>query len=138
MDQQDFLDELENKPSGGVGPTVLDLNFQEEELYLREKDSKEPSKFILREMSGTDRDAYMNYVSSKTSVSKDGETVKVKDYGGLTAFLLNRTLFRADGITPVDVNTIQKWPSRVQSVLADKARAISGLDEKADETAKND
>lgn len=122
-------------------PDVLDLGLREEEVQLRDPKSGRTTTYVLVELDGTQRDAYLNAVAARMKTDATGKPAGVKNFTGLQADLLSRSLYttEADGSRKqVDVKTIQAWPARVQAALHKKAKALSALDDEADEKAGND
>jgi hypothetical protein len=97
--------------------------------------------YVLVELTGKGRDAYMNNLGARMRVKEDGSPAGIKNFDGLQADLVTRCLkkIKEDGtrgdITPA---VIQGWPARVQTALFDRAKEISGLSDDAEEKAKND
>lgn len=122
-------------------PEILDLGLREELVQLRDPQSGQVSTYVLVELDGTQRDAYLNAVAARMRTNAQGQPAGVKNFTGLQADLLSRSLFSqaSDGSRkPVDAATIQKWPARVQAALHKKAKALSALDDEADAKAGND
>jgi hypothetical protein len=93
--------------------------------------------FLMKDLTGTDRDAYLNKIAGKVKMDSDGKPTGVKDFTGLHADLLALCMFDESG-AKVDKKIIQEWPSTLQMDLFEEAQKLCGLDKKADETAKND
>lgn len=95
--------------------------------------------FVLKELDGDGRDCYMNTVQSRMKNLPNGTQV-VKDFKGLQASLLARTLFEIlpDGEKLMDSKTIQSFPTSTQKQLFDMSQQLSGLDPVAEDTEGND
>lgn len=94
-------------------------------------------EWVLREMDGTMRDQYLNAISSRVRMV-DGKANGVKDFGGLQALLLTRSLYRKDDNQPATQAEIQAWPSSVVGALFDRAKELSGLgDEEGEEEGES-
>jgi len=121
------------------GVLRFSLSLDELKVELEDPETGETGKYILREMNGKARDAYLGFIGKKMNTSKNGD-VQMTDYEGLQANLLSRCLFKiVDGKRePVDFKVIQEFPARVQTSLFETAKKISGMDDEAEETAGND
>jgi len=92
--------------------------------------------YVVLELDGRERDIYLNNVSARMRVDKDGKPSGVKNFTGLQSSLLALATRKiVDGEKkPVPEKEIQAWPSKVQSKLFDIAKELSDLgDEKKDE-----
>lgn len=115
----------------------FDLDFAEYKFRLKNKGVVED--YIMRELSGLERDRYLTEISGRFDM--DGKNTKVKNLVGVPEMLLSRCVYRIkeDGTEElVKANEIQTWPSSVREKLHEKATELSGLDKKADNDAKND
>lgn len=98
---------------------------------------KKKRKYILQELTGEERDNYVDTKWSKQVQQKDGQTV-VTNMKGMAAELIHAHLWDCDSQKKVPVGEIQGWPSKLQTKLVDLCRKISGLDAAAKKEAKND
>lgn len=114
----------------------FDLTLQEINVTLNDPDTKEKKRYILRELTGDERDSWLQEMSARTGKHPDGSP-KVKNFKGLQASLLKFCLLTEER-EKVGVEKIQKWPARVQSKLFEKAQELSGLDQGAEDEAGND
>lgn len=123
--------------------------------------------FIVRSLSGFERDAFLKDMRSKVDVGSDGVTTKIKDLTGLNALLLSYAVKRVTGLVsgdllPKDIeqfevmikddhltttdlvtesvkmSEIQSWPALMQQDLNETANQLSGLDKDARTTGKKD
>lgn len=92
--------------------------------------------YTLREMTGTQRDQYMNKMGQKAKMV-DGKMQGLKDYSNFMGDLIALSLYDSQG-TLVPLKTIQEWPSSVQTALFKEAQKLSALDDRAEEASKND
>lgn len=99
-------------------------------------------KYVLKEADGGTGSAFRNSLLQCASISQKDGTVTVGRDGVLAdseAELVSKCLFRIIGDEenprhqPVDIRTIKKWPDRVLTALAKRAKQISGLLEEGDE-----
>jgi len=96
-------------------------------------------RYAIKEMTGAQRDEYLNKVTQKTTRDASGEVVGMKDYKGLYSTLLSYCLYDADSKL-IPESKIQEWPDTAQKALFDIAIELNGLKaKKADEgSEKND
>lgn len=115
----------------------FDLTLNEYPVKLKDKDGN-VKEYILREMDGKARDAYLTNMSGRMTVKADGKTT-VSNFNGLQASLITRCLFDKEGKQVPDTE-IQSWPSRVQTLIHKECQEICGLnlDEEDEEAVKND
>ena len=115
------------------------LSLEEVPVELENPKTGKVDHYVLREMNGELRDKYLGFIGKKMDVNSKGD-VKMKDYDGLQANLLSRCLFAVedDGDKPVSIEVIQKFPARVQTILFEKAKEISGMDDEAEDAAGNE
>lgn len=92
---------------------------------------------ILREMTGKQRDAYLNEISLRMRTGPDGKSQGVKNFDGLQAGLIARCLRMSDG-SQVSVKDIQEWPSSAQSTLFEACQRLNGLEVEPEGASKND
>lgn len=131
----------------------MSFTLERQEVPVKLKDPKTGTvhNYVLVELDGNGRDKYLNNLGGRIRTKTDGSPAGVKNFDGLQSNLVARALFRIEGGTEqedgtiiggtresVSEATIQSWPSRVQSALFDRVKAISGLDDEADKKAGND
>jgi hypothetical protein len=126
------------------------LEQQEVPVKIYDKEHDEEKWYIIREFTAKERDAWLNDVSGRMRTSEAGNVTGVKNFTGMQGMLLTLTMTHADcesskdGDTiisngkKVDMNTVQKWPARLQTRLFELAQRICGLDDEAQERAKNE
>jgi hypothetical protein len=102
-------------------------------------------KFALVELTGVQRDKYLNFTGGKMKYRK-GKPEGLANFDNLEAFLISLSLQPRDNkpaLTPQQINAIG---SKISGKLADKVREMSGLEQDkddepgvaAEEAAKND
>ena len=111
----------------------FDLTLNSEEVELTTADG-ESLVYEIRELTGKERDKYLNTLSKRSRTLPDG-TTKINNFDNLQADLLTRTMFaKTDGkYEAVKVDDLQAWPARVQGELFKLAQSLSGLDTKKDD-----
>ena len=90
----------------------------------------------LREITGKDRDAFLNVLNSKTRIV-DGKPSGLKNFDGIQTALLCKSLFTEAGEL-VTRKWVDELPASVVSTLFEKAQEISGLVDEDEDEAKND
>jgi len=116
------------------------IAFTKEDLELKQRPVEiGDESYVLIELDGTGRDAYMNDMGDRVKMV-DGKAEGLKTFDNLQAKLLQLTLRRlvdkgVDGIVPeaVSLETIQSWPSRISSSLFDASKTLSGIKDEDDE-----
>jgi len=92
----------------------------------------------LKEMTGKERDQYMNKIKNRTILNPDGKSGRIKDYNGMFSDLLVMCLYRNG--EKMDEKEIQALPASTQSELFDEAQKLSRLnlsEEDIDKLKKN-
>lgn len=125
-------------------PEVLEYDISIKSHQVKIRDEKgQVQTYILRELTGAERDAYLTGIGNRMRVGKSGKTQGLKSFKDLQASLLVLGLYHADG-KPVSIKTVQSWPARVQQDLHDRLKKMSGMDieekddDEEDDEAKND
>lgn len=103
----------------------LSVNRTSQPVELENEDGS-VSRYLLREMTGTLRDQFLNAQRRIMEPTKNGGHT-VKDFNGSQSSLLCRCLYDSDG-KAVPEATIQGWPVGVQAVLHEAAQKINRLD----------
>lgn len=114
----------------------FNLKRAEEPVTLVSPDGTK-NQFTLRELTGQERVAYQNTMAKNVRTDTTGKPVGLKSFDGIETELIAASLYDAAG-AKVNIQYIMQFPSKVQQGLFDAARKLSGLDDKAEETAKND
>lgn len=95
------------------------------------------ARFYVKEMSGAQRDEYLNKTAQKSRLDEKGDVVGLKDYRGLYSNLLSFCLYDADA-KPVSESKIQEWPDAAQKALYEMANDINGMSKPDSEGAEGD
>jgi hypothetical protein len=108
--------------------------------------------YVLRELTGEQRDKYLNGTLARAKTDAEGKVAGVRDLTGYQAALLCLAMRRVEGGEVVDgklvkgtvletefpdPGMVQSWPSRVQSKLFKRAQKMSGINEEEKPAAKN-
>jgi len=88
--------------------------------------TKKKKNYVIKELDGTARDAYMNGVREKAEFDAKGNVLKIKTFEGSQSGLLSLCLYD-DSNTLVTEEEIQKFPSHVLSALHTEAQRLSDL-----------
>lgn len=118
-------------------PLSFDLELAEIPVTLNDPETGEAQEYVIRELTGKQRDAYLNGVSKRTKQLADG-TTKVTNFDGLQGDLLSRCMFLKGEDKPVKLDVVQQWPAKVQSKLFEAARELSALGQEEGEESGND
>ncbi len=89
-------------------------------------------KYILREASGKAACIYRNAMFGHTTLGPEGNPVSFRGIADIEPLLVSLCLFKAEGNTPVTIEVVREWPSRILTSLYDKAKEISNLAEDED------
>jgi len=114
----------------------LRLKLERKEMPVILEGPNGEEKFTLRELSGAERNKYLNKMTNRVKMTKDGKAAGIKSFDGFQADLLKLSLFD-EGDEPVSVDVIEELPSSTQQKLFDEAQKLSGLDSEPDNEAKN-
>ena len=104
---------------------TLSLERAEVDVVLKGSDNEE-HKWLLRELSGSERNRYLNKMTGRVKVGANGATT-IKSFDGFQYDLLHLCLRDEEGAT-IDKETIEGLPSSTQQALFLRAQKISGLD----------
>lgn len=106
-------------------------------VSLKLKDAKGVTKqFWLIGMNGTERENYIDSMQKRVKMNKKGDVIGMSTMVGVHADLIGRHMQDDQGkkVPPSFINSL---PADVQARIARRCRKISGLDEEAQEAAKN-
>ncbi|MDR2170635.1 MAG: hypothetical protein LBP59_10875 [Planctomycetaceae bacterium] len=105
----------------------FDLSFREESVLLSR--GGERLEAVLREMSGREREDYLNSLQSHVNFSRDGSASGVKSITGLTSLLLTSCMFWrvGDELVRVTDKELNAFPSRVLTELTELANELNGF-----------
>lgn len=114
----------------------LSLKLREVPVEL-EGENGEVKKWKIRELNGTQRNEYLNKMSSRVKMDKNGKSIGIKSFDGFQADLLSKCLYDEEGEL-VEAEDIESLPSNTQQKLFEKAQEISGLSVSSGEIEKNE
>jgi len=106
-----------------INSMQFSLDFDEVSVKLGDED------YLLRELSGKDRDKYLNNVGGRLKTDKNGNE-GVKNFDKMQAALLSLALKKINEegtLESVSIEFIQGIRASVQKVLYDTARELSGF-----------
>ena len=101
-----------------------------------ENDNGEVECYILRELTGPQREEYVDTCTKRVRRNPDG-SVRGMDSKGLETLLISMSLYDSSGDN-VKVEEMKNWPSSLINGLYDDAARLSGLSKEAVKDAKND
>jgi len=107
------------------------LEYEKFPVKIQDPDTQEIKDYELREFPGNHRDTFLNKMRSK--VQANGQ---VKDFTDLQASLVAMTLFPVGGKTPLTIEAVRKFPSKMLDKLYNKAIKMNALDKEAELKAK--
>lgn len=98
-------------------------------LVLEDEEGKERVYFV-RELTGADREEYMELLAEKMSFDEKGLPTNMRSFKGVMSDLLKRAIEDEDGkrIAPAIVDNM---PSDVQTKIYQAAQKLSGLDKES-------
>jgi len=109
---------------------TLSLERKEVDVILEGPDGQE-HHWLLRELSGSERNRYLNKMTHRVKMGPSGQT-SIKSFDGFQSDLLHLCLVDEEG-EKVSKEVIEGLPSSSQLALFDKAQEISGLNKEGDE-----
>ena len=95
---------------------------------LRRKETEveiEGVSYILRELTGLQRDTYLDEVGERINYNAEGKAQGMR-HSGLQSLLISMSLYTTDGKL-VEASVVKEWPASVQAGLFDEAQKLSGL-----------
>ena len=121
------METADKKTSDGV--VEFELSLDVIPVRLINPQTKQSEDYELWELSGVERDEYMNVMTRKVEVSAGAETARVKNFVGLQSALLCRSLRRKGDKECVREDVIQSFPSKTRDALFKMANELSGLEQ---------
>lgn len=118
----------------------LNLRTATQSVVLIAPDGK-PQDYELYEMTGTERDAYLETLGKRMARDKDGKVTGISNYKGLQADLVSRCLYKKGEDKPVPADIVQSWPASALSALftaAQKLNQIGETEKQMEEASKNE
>ena len=94
--------------------------------------------YTLKELTGEERDTYLDSMKNRFKYSPDGNVSAVTNFKGLHNSLLKMCLFDEETSKLITEDELQKLPSTTTTALFDEATKLSALDKEAKKEAKND
>lgn len=95
------------------------------------------ASYTLKELSGAQRDAYLDTVGERMRYDEKGNPKGIKTFKGMQAELICRSLTDSNGVL-VKKEVVSTWPASVQDGLFKAAQNLSELGNEAVDEAKND
>lgn len=112
------------------------IRFETFELY-EEQVFIGDNVFILREASIGAAAKYRNAMLDCATLGPDGKPSKISGMASIEPFLVSLCLYGTDGHL-VDLNTLNKWPSRIVKKLFNRIKEVSDLDETEEDPEGNE
>jgi hypothetical protein len=104
----------------------LRARLKQEEIEIELPDGK-VAEWVVKELTGPQRDAYMETRSQNFSHGKQGEVTGIKSYMGIVTNLLQFCVYDAATGVQVTVGQLNELPSSTQQELFDIAVSLSGI-----------
>jgi len=118
-----------------VSELKISMVLKERPVLVEEANGRK-RKFILRELNGQQRDAYLSWMSKRIKF-EDGKAANVTNFEGMQSELLAKCLHDEEGkFVPVAILQSQ-FPASALSVLFEAAQTLNGLNIEGTEEAKN-
>jgi hypothetical protein len=110
---------------------------KERDIHIQD-DSGQVKEYVIRELTGPERDQWLDLAAGKAKFGPDGKPTGVKDSGGIAADLVHRCLYKKGTNDRVPKELIAQFPSSMELALFEMASEISGIGKDARVAAKND
>ena len=110
------------------------LKLKEEQVVITGVDDVKRT-YVLKELTGQQRDAYLNNMGGRMKFNDEGKTQGLSNYEGLQSGLLKLCVYSDDGKL-VPEKELQAWPSQVLSALFEKAQEMSALNKGEEKKAE--
>lgn len=104
---------------------MLEFTLDLKEIPVRLKSGENVKEYVLREMTGKQRDQYLTELNKRMKIDSTGKA-SLSSFDGLQAELLTRCLFEGDA--SISKEELQSYPSNTQSKLFNEAQKLNGLD----------
>ena len=115
----------------------FDLKRAEDQIELSLEDGS-LKRYVIREMTGAQRDMYLKTVMSKAKFDSEGKVTQVSDPTGLQPSLICLCLYDAATGNAVDVKFVNSMRTTVQNQIFELCSKINGLDKESADNAKNE
>lgn len=132
MNDQAELSSNNEQDDDDLKPLSFVLDYGKIPVSLfNQDDPNHPKKCSLREFDGFTRDKYLNKNKGKIRNNE------ISDFTDLVGGLLELTLYNEDEDRFFTQKEIRELPSKLQYKLYERAIRLCGLDQKAEDKAKN-
>jgi len=121
-----------------VDDSVMQFSLKRKEIPIQlENEEGEIVDYKITELTGKQRDSFLNLMSSRTKYAADGTPAGIKNFDGLQASLLALCLTNSEG-KKATVAELAEYPASVVNELYKAAQKLNALDEQGQEEAKNE
>ncbi len=101
-----------------------------------EQEDGTTKEYILREMSGKERDKWLNTNTNRFQIDRNtGVALGMKDHTDFQAGLISKCLY--DGTTLVPLTEISSWPATALYALFEACQELNGMTDKAATESKS-
>ncbi len=115
------------------------FSFRRNEVPIEiENEDGSIGKYIIREMTGAQRDVYLKAAMSKARFDGTGKVAQVMDPTGLQPLLISLCMIDVTTEKYVDTKFVNNIRTTTQNELFELCSKINGLDGEAEEASKND
>jgi len=114
---------------------IFKLDLREERVVLESRKHGK-REYVIREMTGKARDAYLTHQAKNMSIEGDG-VKKIRSFNGMFSQLLSRCIYDGETNELVPEKEILDWPAATIEALFDIANNLSSLTEESQEEAGN-
>jgi len=134
-------------PAESNGTLRIGLTFKEQPVKLIRPDGQGgevEDDCILRQLSGKQRDDYLQMIRNRSKTSPDGKNLIVTDLRGLEGTLLQWSFFRVEKtdtgrkLHQYKLEEIDGWPDESRDVLYAASCKLSKIGDKEDKKDKGD
>jgi hypothetical protein len=113
----------------------LSLKRAQTEVDIEDEAGK-TTTYLLKEMTGTQRDQYVSNMMKRTKFDGEGKILQMGDITGMQASLISMCLYDPQGqlVPPTFINAM---PATSQNLLFEACSRLNGLDKGAETSSKN-
>ncbi len=104
----------------------FDLKRKEVALILSDENGQD-QEAILREITGRDRDEYMNFIAKMVKIDGEGKPTSFSNTAGITTKLLKLSLFWKESGKRIKPEEFETWPAEVCEKLFYASQGLSQL-----------
>lgn len=107
-------------------PKKLSLRLKSEAIAIEVSEGIEKI-FTLKELTGTQRDTYLEDIRNRVTLDDAGKVKGFKSLRGMQTLLISLTL-TDENRQPITAKILDEWPASVLTALFEASQALSGLE----------